>query len=110
MQKEINRYGRRSNSGLDTGVDSKSLSHALRVLVQLKELLTKRGITFPLENCDYVKKVKLGLITDREEVINHIDNLYDECMDLLEKSKDLPDNPSIENMKKVIVEAYIDSL
>ena len=106
MQNEIKRYGKRSNSGLDTGLDTKSLSHALRVLIQLKELLVKRNITFPLADCDYVKKVKLGQVESRQEVIDVIDNLYDECMMLLENSTDLPEHPSVENMKKVVVDYY----
>jgi len=106
MENEIKRYGKRSNSGLDTGLDTKSLSHALRVLIQLKELLVKRDIKFPLEECEYVKKVKLGEVESRQEVIDTIDNLYEECIMLLENSTDLPEHPSVENMKSVIVDYY----
>lgn len=104
LEVEINRYGERSNNGADKGIDSKSLSHALRVLLQLKEIITTRDLKFPLKNAEYVKAVKLGEITDVTEVLDKIDTLYEECMVLLYES-DLPEEVDISGMEE-IVESY----
>ena len=105
METEINRYGERSNKGADKGIDSKSLSHALRVLLQLKEIVTTRDLHFPLKGAEYVKSVKLGEVTDVMEVLDKIDTLYEECMGLLESSG-LPDDVDISSMEKVVEDYY----
>ena len=105
MVTEINRYGERSNKGVDKGIDSKSLSHALRVLLQLKEIVTTKGLQFPLRDADYVKAVKRGEVTDVEEVLSKIDYLYEECMNYLEES-DLPDEVDVSQMESIVEEYY----
>lgn len=105
METEINRYGERSNKGADKGIDSKSLSHALRVLLQLKEIILTRDLKFPLRDADYVKRVKCGDVTDVGEVLSKIDSLYEDCMDLLEQS-DLPDEVDISKMEEVVEYYY----
>lgn len=105
MEVEINRYGERSNKGADKGIDSKSLSHALRVLLQLKEIITTRDLKFPLKGAEYVKAIKLGEVTDVLEVLDKIDTLYEECMTLLEES-DLPEDVDISAMEKIVEDYY----
>lgn len=105
MEHEISRYGKRSNKGLDTGVDSKSLSHALRVLFEMRELVYSRNITFPLQDKDYILKVKKGEITDLGEILDKIDLLYDEVIYALENS-DLPENVDLTPMYKCVEDYY----
>jgi|TARA_A100001391_G_scaffold132462_1_gene91552 predicted nucleotidyltransferase len=105
LKKELDRYGKRSKDGDKKGMDSKSLSHALRVLLQLKELIETKNITFPLVNSDYIKKVKLGEVESEKEVIDTIDELFEEVMMLLDLS-DLPEDSNIDNMMKRLVNYY----
>ena len=105
LEVEINRYGERSKKGVDKGIDGKSLSHALRLLVQLKEILITNDLKFPLQGADYIKRVKLGEITNAEEVLNKIDILFDECMMLLEQS-DFQENVDISSMEKLVEDYY----
>ena len=105
LEVEINRYGKRSNDGLGKGLDTKSLSHALRVLLQLKEIITTKDLQFPLKHAEYVKAVKLGEVTDVKEVLNKIDTLYDECMELLAVS-DFPEDVDIIEMFNILEEYY----
>lgn len=107
MQTEITRYGERSNKGADKGIDSKSLSHALRVLLQLKEIIVTKDLKFPLKDAEYVKLVKMGEVTDVGEVLDVIDTLYDECMTLLQES-DFPEEVDISKMYKVVENYYFD--
>lgn len=103
---EIARYGKRSKDGLDKGLDTKSLSHALRVLLQLKEIVKERELTFPLRDAEFVKAVKLGEITDVNLVIARIDTLYEECMQLISES-DLKDEVDITPMFSSIKKYYL---
>lgn len=105
LENEIARYGKRSNDGVGKGLDTKSLSHALRVLVQLKEIITTKDLTFPLKEAEYVKAVKMGEITDVVEVLNKIDTVYDECMELLAASN-FPEDVDITEMFNILEEYY----
>lgn len=94
LHKEIARYGKRTEDGETKGLDTKSLSHALRVLVQLKELIVERNMTFPLKDAEYIKAVKTGKITQVDEVMEKIHTMYEECISLLEGS-DLPETTDL---------------
>lgn len=59
-EKEAQYGNRAKHSG--TGVEWKSLSHALRVVHQLEMLLKDSFIQFPLPDASYILKVKQGLI------------------------------------------------
>ena len=104
LKNEISRYGKRTNKGSGDGMDAKSLSHALRVLCQLKELVSEQSMTFPLKEVDFVKKVKLNQV-DVGTVMEEIDNRYEECIELLENSN-LPDEVDISPMLAVLKEFY----
>lgn len=106
LYNELKRYGNRTKDGDKKGLDTKSLSHALRVLCELKELVTTKNITFPLQDADFIKQVKVGDVSDEKVVIDKIDSMFEECMDLLEDS-DLPEQGSIDNMLSVLKENYI---
>lgn len=105
MDVEIKRYGKRSEEGLGKGMDTKSLSHALRVLLQLKEILLTKNLEFPLKDSDYIKKVKTGEVLDVQEVMDRIDSEFNICMQLLEEC-DLPDEIDLTPMYSVIENYY----
>ena len=56
------------------------------MLLQLKQLVEEGTMSFPIKEADYVLKVKTGIITNPEDIINKIDVLYEECMEGLENS------------------------
>jgi hypothetical protein len=59
VQKVISSYGKRAEAAAnENGVDWKAISHCVRVLLQVEELLTKGKITFPLKEADFVKSIK----------------------------------------------------
>jgi len=105
LRNEINRYGKRTEKGSGDGMDTKALSHSLRVLCQLKEIAADNTITFPLKEVDFVRKVKLGQV-DVETVMSEIDRRYEECITLLEKS-DLPEQVDISEMLTVLKGYYL---
>ena len=76
LKNVIDSYGKRSEAAAnDNGVDWKAISHCLRVLYQVEELLTTNKITFPLVNADFIKSVKY----------NTSKMSYEEIMKLIEE-------------------------
>jgi predicted nucleotidyltransferase len=102
------KYGTRAIQAQDdSGVDWKAISHALRAAYEVKDILTKGTIEFPLVNASYIKSVKLGEKTFNE-VSEHLDFLIDQVTDLTESSL-LPENVNrekIEDFLYDIIKAY----
>ena len=62
LQKYYDNYGERARQAkLNKNIDWKSLSHAIRAAIQLKELYTDGKITFPLKEAMLIKYIKKGL-------------------------------------------------
>jgi len=99
-------YGNRAKAATDS-VDYKALSHAVRVLLEVKELLARRTITFPLEHADYIKSIKSGK-ESLESVMEVIANGIEE-VDQLMLSSSLPDKPNITTYNKLLLELLNDS-
>ena len=76
VQKVISSYGKRAEAAAnDNGVDWKAISHCVRVLLQVEELLTSNKITFPLKDVDFVKSIKYNTSNMKyEEVMSWIEH------------------------------------
>ena len=94
-------FGNRSRNSA-TGIDWKALSHAVRVISEVEELLDEDFITFPLPNSLYIKSIKEGN-ESLEEVMNHIDRKLDIVQKKLEESR-LPDKSDENFMEQMILE------
>lgn len=104
LDHEISRYGKRSEDGLGKGMDTKSLSHAVRVLSEMEEVIEYRVITFPLRECDYIMNVKMNQV-DLQYVLDDIDQRFEKVMSMLDES-DLPDEVDLSKMYDVINKHY----
>lgn len=74
-QRLYDEYGKRAHAAKNNGsADWKALSHAARVTIEAKELLTDHRITLPLKDEDrkYVRAIKAGEIP-HEEVTEFLD-------------------------------------
>ena len=88
LKEVIDSYGKRSEAASnDKGVDWKAISHCIRVLYQVEELLTTNKITFPLVNAEFVKSIKY----------NTSNMTYEEIMKLIEDKISLIDNRLLPN-------------
>ena len=67
-------------------VDWKAMSHALRVSLEIKELLLTGNITFPLKDKEMLLDIKQGKI-DKTEVAEKISNLLEEILDDVKNDK-----------------------
>jgi len=81
----IKKYGERSVKALD-GTDWKSIVHAIRACIQLKELYRDKTITFPLKERELLMKIKCGKLDFENIVSPMLDKLINEVEDLCHKS------------------------
>lgn len=66
------------------GNDWKALSHAIRVLVEVQELLETGDIKFPLKNKDFIKDIKLGQV-NREDIDKFFNKELENTLDLVQQ-------------------------
>lgn len=95
VRKLVKQYGARSTAASHTVVDFKSLSHAIRVYEQAKELLQTGVMTFPRQNAEFLKLVKSGSC-NLEEVKVTLLRLDEEVMELTKISKQRVKSPELE--------------
>jgi len=79
-----------------TSVDFKALSHSVRVIFEVEELLTDGFITFPLKERQFVKEVKEGK-TPVDVVMFFVNTKLDSVKENLDNS-DLPERSNRETM------------
>ena len=94
-------FGHRTRDA-SRGVDYKALSHAVRVINEIEELLDDEFITFPLKNRVYISSIKEGNEA-LENVMHYLDVKLDEVQDKLENSA-LPDKSDEEFIDNLILE------
>ena len=88
LQKFYDNYGKRAKlAAKSKGVDWKAISHALRVVYQVRQLLIENTITFPLREAEFLKRVKLGQLDYVTEIAPKLEALMDEVEVLSENSK-----------------------
>lgn len=87
IEEKINKEytSQRTKDAID-GNDWKALSHALRILSQIKELYETGDIKFPLKNKEFILKVKLGQVS-REEVNKIFDSDMSNILDMVKEDK-----------------------
>jgi hypothetical protein len=89
-------FGNRTKASVE-GVDWKALSHSVRVLLEVEELLTYQNIQFPLTEREFVKTVKEGKM-DLDEVMDFINKKLDEVKKQLDENTTLPEESDREAM------------
>ena len=101
---KVAQYGERTKKGSLQHGDWKSLSHSLRVLIQMEEWIETRELVFPLVRADEILAVKTGQIA-QSKVIGMIDEGYDRVMEMLDKS-DLPEYNDMSRMQDAVMNYY----
>jgi len=101
--KLYNQFGNRTKTVANTEskTDFKALSHALRVALEVQELLETKFIKFPLKDRKYLKDIKRGL-EDPEEVLNRVQDVL-ESVDHLLLTSDLPEKPNSKELDKLLL-------
>jgi predicted nucleotidyltransferase len=91
LEKFYHDYGARARQAAENkNIDWKAISHALRAAYQVREIFTRCTITFPLEEADFLVKVKEGKLDYMTEVAPVLEGLISEVEELASCSN-LPD-------------------
>ena len=100
-----NSFGNRSKKATK-GVDWKALSHAVRVILEFKELVETEFIKFPLQYAEQIKEVKYKSVEGNlEDILNYISKQIKEVEDLLYKSS-LQNKPKRKELDKLLLNLY----
>jgi len=87
LQQKRNSYSDRSiQSGKDGGNDWKALSHAIRVLLEVKELLDTGNIQFPLKDKQFLLDIKQGKV-EREFIDNFFNQELSNILERVQKNE-----------------------
>lgn len=106
-KKVIESYGKRAETAANAdGADMKALSHCIRVLFEVEELLTTGKITFPLKEAEFIKSIKFNttaltfkeIMEWIEKKIKYIDTLIPTC--------NLPEHSNINWINSFILNSY----
>ena len=68
------------------GNDWKALSHAIRVLLEIKELLDTGSIQFPLKDKDFLLDIKLGKV-ERKDIDEFFNKELSEILERVQKNE-----------------------
>ena len=91
MEKFYHSYGERAKQAeKNEGIDWKAVSHALRAAYQVKEILINQTITYPLEEAEFIKKVKSGYYDYKTVVSPILEQLMFE-VEVLSATSNLPE-------------------
>jgi len=104
LEKFYSNYGDRAKLAAENrGIDWKAISHALRAAYQVKELLTKNTITFPLKEAPFLREVKQGKLDYLKEVAPKLEALMDE-VEILSENSTLPEKPDRKFWDRFIID------
>ena len=106
-KKVIDSYGKRAQATADNdGADLKAISHCVRVLFQVEELLETGKITFPLKNANFIKSIKYNTSDlTRDEIMNWIEKKIEYVNTQIENSK-LREKADYKWINKFILSCY----
>ena len=106
LQGMKSRYGVRAIEAKDSNnIDWKAITHALRALFEVRQILEEGKITFPLENKDFLLYTRKGYYTLETAIKPTMENLHIQIEDLLNKT-DLPDKCDETFWKQFIIKEY----
>ena len=84
----------------------KALSHCIRVLFEVEELLTTGKITFPLKEANFIKSIKFNTtVLTFKEIIEWIENKI-KYIDTLIPTCNLPEHSNINWINNFILNCY----
>jgi predicted nucleotidyltransferase len=87
LEEKINKeYTSQRTIDASDGNDWKALSHAIRVLLEIKELLDTGNIQFPLKDKDFLLDIKLGKV-EREFIDNFFNQELSNILERVQKNE-----------------------
>ena len=95
-RKQVAKYGLK-------GIDWKAMSHALRAATEVTSILTKGDIIFPLQNAEFLRKVKQGKYDFSATVLPLLETYMGICEEAAMTSS-LPDSVDLNQIDNLLIE------
>jgi hypothetical protein len=98
-------YGHRTKKAKeDNYIDNKALSHSLRVICELEELLDTGRIRFPLKDAEEIKRIKYNVLTEDEysDLLDDLNIKLDE-IDTKIKESNIPEKADKKAIQKILL-------
>jgi len=106
LERFISQYGHRALlAEKNEGLDWKAISHAMRYGLQIKELFETGDIKMPLEDADYLRKIKKGELNYLQDVAPVLESLMD-VIEELNKKTSLPSKPNYKFWEEYLINIY----
>lgn len=107
LQAVIKGYGERAKQAeMNQGIDWKAVSHAFRAAYQVKEILMTGDLKFPLQDRDYIMKLKSGALNFKDDGIDQkLTELVQEVSALNETSK-FPEHADVTFWENFVLDVY----
>lgn len=102
---ENNRYGRRTVKAHENdGVDWKALSHSVRAIFEMSELVATGKITFPLVSAEIITRIKQGLV-----LFEIVEGIIQKGLEEFYPGKkyDLPQKYNRKTVEHLIINSYL---
>ena len=111
VERVIDNYGKRAkNAAEDNGADYKAISHAVRVILQVEEILKTGKLQFPLKEAEFIKSIKYKTTEmSFEEIISWIEIKIKEIEEVLVPNSNLQEKVNQHHLAKGNQILYSDS-
>ena len=108
IKRTIESYGKRAEIAEENnGADYKAISHCVRVLFEVEEILTKHKIEFPLKDREFIKSIKYKTTAlSRDEIMNWIEEKINYIENNLIENSNLQDKADFKWIKNCICKSY----
>lgn len=108
VERVIDNYGKRAkNAAEDNGVDYKAISHAVRVILQVEEILKTGKLQFPLKEAKFIKSIKYKTTEmSFEEIISWIETKIKEIENVLLPNSNLQEKVNQHWINQFILICY----
>jgi len=98
-------YGHRTKKAKEENyIDNKAISHALRIMYELEELLDTGKIRFPLKGAEEIKRIKYNTLTEDEysDLLNDLNIRLDE-IDTKIKESSIPEKADKKAIQQILL-------
>ena len=108
IKRTIESYGKRAEVAEENnGADYKAISHCIRVLFEVEEILIKHKIEFPLKEKDFIKSIKYKTTAlSRDEIMDWIEKKIAYIESNLIENSNLQDKADFKWIKNCICKSY----
>jgi len=109
VKSRLNNFGKRAEKAkASEGLDTKAFAHALRAILQSKELLTTGKIKFPLDYASRLKEMKYSKTMTKLELSNIIEEEYQDLLEMIASGENviLPKSIDFSKLNAIKVDIY----